>query len=66
MNIWAFGIIAGFTLIAALAAATLPKLMHAALSFAAMFLGISAFFFYSELSSSVSSKSSSTSAQSQF
>lgn len=45
MNIWAFGIIAGFTLIAALAAATLPKLMHAALSFAAMFLGISAFFF---------------------
>ena len=45
MNIWVFGIIASFTLIAALAAATLPKLMHAALSFAVMFLGISAFFF---------------------
>jgi len=45
MNIFVFGIIASFTLIVALAAATLPKLMHAALSFAVMFLGISAFFF---------------------
>ena len=45
MNIWVFGIIASLTLIAALAAATLPKLMHAALSFAVLFLGISAFFF---------------------
>ena len=45
MNIWIFAIIAGFTLIAALSAATLPKLMHAALSFAVMFVGISAFFF---------------------
>src|SRR5438132_12385570 len=33
------------TLAAALAAATLQKLMHAALSFAVMFVGISAFFF---------------------
>lgn len=45
MNIWIFGIIASFTLLAALAAAILPKLMHAALSFAVMFLGISALFF---------------------
>src|SRR5262249_24404504 len=41
----AFGIISILTLAAALAAATLPKLMHAALSFAVMFLGISALFF---------------------
>ncbi len=40
-----FVIIAIFTLAAALAAATLQKLMHAALSFAVMFVGISAFFF---------------------
>ncbi|HEX4639318.1 MAG TPA: NADH-quinone oxidoreductase subunit J [Chthoniobacterales bacterium] len=40
-----FVIISILTLAAALAAATLPKLMHAALSFAMMFLGISAFFF---------------------
>jgi NADH-quinone oxidoreductase subunit J len=41
----AFVIISILTLAAALAAATLQKLMHAALSFAVMFVGISAFFF---------------------
>src|SRR5256712_5928611 len=41
----AFAIIAILTLSAALAAATLQKLMHAALCFAVMFVGISAFFF---------------------
>jgi NADH-quinone oxidoreductase subunit J len=45
MSSVAFAIIAIFTLTAALAAATLQKLMHAALSFAVMFVGISAFFF---------------------
>ena len=45
MSAVAFVIIAILTLVAALAAATLQKLMHAALSFAVMFLGISAFFF---------------------
>jgi NADH-quinone oxidoreductase subunit J len=45
MNSAALVIIAIFTLAAALAAATLRKLMHAALSFAVMFVGISAFFF---------------------
>jgi NADH-quinone oxidoreductase subunit J len=45
MSTVAFAIIAILTLAAALAAATLQKLMHAALSFAVMFLGISAFFF---------------------
>ena len=45
MSTVAFAIIAIFTLAAALAAATLQKLMHAALSFAVMFLGISALFF---------------------
>jgi NADH-quinone oxidoreductase subunit J len=45
MSTAAFAIIAIFTLAAALAAATLQKLMHAALCFAVMFLGISAFFF---------------------
>jgi NADH-quinone oxidoreductase subunit J len=45
MNTAAFVIIAIFTLSAARAAATLQKLMHAALSFAVMFVGISAFFF---------------------
>src|ERR1700747_161211 len=45
MNTLAFAIIAIFTLTFALAAATNPRLMHAALSFAVMFLGISAFFF---------------------
>ncbi len=45
MSTVAFAAIAIFTLAAALAAATLPKLMHAALSFAVMFVGISGFFF---------------------
>jgi NADH-quinone oxidoreductase subunit J len=45
MNILAFAIIAIFTLTFALAAATNPRLMHAALSFAVMFVGIAAFFF---------------------
>jgi NADH-quinone oxidoreductase subunit J len=45
MSTVAFTIISIFTLAAALAAATLQKLMHAALSFAVMFVGISAFFF---------------------
>ncbi|HEV3392493.1 MAG TPA: NADH-quinone oxidoreductase subunit J [Chthoniobacterales bacterium] len=45
MSTVAFSIITILTLAAALAAATLQKLMHAALSFAVMFLGISALFF---------------------
>ena len=45
MSTVAFAAIAILTLAAALAAATLQKLMHAALSFAAMFVGVSAFFF---------------------
>ena len=45
MSTVAFALIAILTLAAALAAATLQKLMHAALSFAVMFVGISAFFF---------------------
>jgi NADH-quinone oxidoreductase subunit J len=45
MSAVAFVIISILTLSAALAAATNPKLMHAALSFAVMFIGISAFFF---------------------
>jgi NADH-quinone oxidoreductase subunit J len=45
MNTVAFTIIAIFTLTFALAAATNPRLMHAALSFAVMFVGIAAFFF---------------------
>jgi len=45
MSSIAFAIIAILTLAAALAAATLQKLMHAALCFAVMFVGISAFFF---------------------
>jgi NADH-quinone oxidoreductase subunit J len=45
MSTVAFAIIAILTLAAALATATLQKLMHAALSFALMFLGISALFF---------------------
>src|SRR5437667_6564737 len=45
MSTVAFAVIAILTLAAALAAATLQKLMHAALSFAVMFAGISAFFF---------------------
>jgi len=45
MSTIAFAAIAILTLAAALAAATLQKLMHAALCFALMFVGISAFFF---------------------
>ncbi len=45
MNTVAFAVIAIFTLTFALAAATNPRLMHAALSFAVMFVGIAAFFF---------------------
>jgi len=45
MNSVAFIVIAIFTAAAALAAATLRNLMHAALSFAAAFVGIAALFF---------------------
>jgi NADH-quinone oxidoreductase subunit J len=45
MSSAAFVIISIFTLAAALAAATLRKLMHAALSFAVALVGIAAFFF---------------------
>src|SRR5207245_9532703 len=45
MNSAAFTVIAIFTLAAALAAATLRKLIHAALSFAVAFVGVAAFFF---------------------
>ncbi|MEP7015009.1 MAG: NADH-quinone oxidoreductase subunit J [Verrucomicrobiota bacterium] len=45
MSIIACILVAIFTLAAALAAATLQKLMHAALCFAATFIGIAAFFF---------------------
>jgi NADH-quinone oxidoreductase subunit J len=45
MNSAAFIIIAIFTLAAALAAATLRKLMHAALSFALALVGLASFFF---------------------
>lgn len=45
MNSPAFIIITIFTLSAALAAATLKKLMHAALSFALTLVGLAAFFF---------------------
>jgi NADH-quinone oxidoreductase subunit J len=45
MNSVAFILIAIVTLGAALAAATLQKLMHAGLSFAVTFVGIAAFFF---------------------
>ncbi len=45
MSTVALVIISILTLAAALAAATLQKLMHAALCFAVMFIGISAFFF---------------------
>ena len=45
MNTTAFIIIAVLTLAAALAAASLPKLIHAALSFAVTFVGVAAFFF---------------------
>ena len=45
MNSIAFITIAVLTLSAALAAATLPKLIHAALSFAVAFVGVAAFYF---------------------
>jgi NADH:ubiquinone oxidoreductase subunit 6 (subunit J) len=45
MNTVALVVIAVLTLAAALAAATLRKLMHAALSFALAFVGVAAFFF---------------------
>ncbi len=45
MNSVAFVLIAILTLGAALAAATLPKLIHAALCFAAAFVGVAAFYF---------------------
>jgi NADH:ubiquinone oxidoreductase subunit 6 (subunit J) len=45
MNNVAFIVIAILTLAAALAAASLPKLIHAALSFAVAFIGVAAFFF---------------------
>jgi NADH-quinone oxidoreductase subunit J len=45
MNSAAFIVIAIGTLAAALAAATLSKLIHAALSFAAAFVGVAAFYF---------------------
>lgn len=45
MSSAAFIVISILTLSAALAAATLPKLMHAALSFVLAFVGVAAFFF---------------------
>src|SRR4051794_14386094 len=45
MNSVAFLLIAIFTLFAAFAAATLPRLIHAALVLAAMFVGLAAFYF---------------------
>jgi NADH-quinone oxidoreductase subunit J len=45
MNSTAFIVIAVLTLSAALAAATLSKLIHAALSFAVAFVGVAAFYF---------------------
>jgi NADH:ubiquinone oxidoreductase subunit 6 (subunit J) len=45
MNTAAFVIISIFTLSAAVAAATLQKLMHAALSFAVAFVGVAGLFF---------------------
>src|ERR1700755_1501274 len=45
MSSVAFLIIAIFTLFAALAARTLPRVIHAALVLAAMFVGLAAFFF---------------------
>ncbi|MBA3652101.1 MAG: NADH-quinone oxidoreductase subunit J [Chthoniobacterales bacterium] len=45
MNSGAFSVIAILTLAAALAAATLTKLIHAALSFALAFVGVAAFYF---------------------
>jgi NADH-quinone oxidoreductase subunit J len=45
MNTGAFLVIAVLTLAAALAAASLPKLIHAAFSFAVALVGVAAFFF---------------------
>jgi NADH-quinone oxidoreductase subunit J len=45
MNTVAFIVISVFTLVAALAAATLPNLMHAALCFVLALLGLASFFF---------------------
>ena len=45
MNVFAFSAIAILTLAGALAAATLPKLIHAALSLVVAFLGVAAFYF---------------------
>ena len=45
MNSAAFILVALFTVAAAMATATLRKLMHAALSFAAAFVGVAALFF---------------------
>src|SRR6476620_9300475 len=45
MNAIAFALIAIFTLAGALAAACLPKLIHAALCFALSFVGVAAFYF---------------------
>src|SRR3984893_5523979 len=45
MSIVAFVLISILTLAGALAAATLPKLIHAALSLVVTFLGVAAFFF---------------------
>jgi NADH-quinone oxidoreductase subunit J len=45
MSTAAFIILAVLTLSAALAAATLPKLIHAALTFAVAFVGVAAFYF---------------------
>src|SRR5438067_5980461 len=45
MNTIAFVAVAILSLAAALAAASLPKLIHAALSFAVTFVGVAAFFF---------------------
>ena len=45
MSSVAFVLIAILTLAAALAAATMPKLIHAALAFALAFVGVSAFYF---------------------
>jgi NADH:ubiquinone oxidoreductase subunit 6 (subunit J) len=46
MNTGAFTVIAVLTLLGALAAATLPRLIHAALSLVAAFVGLAAFFIF--------------------
>lgn len=45
MNGTAFIVVSLFTLAAALAAASLPRLIHAALAFALAFIGVAAFYF---------------------